>query len=310
MRMGRPNVLLFLTDGHRTDAVGCYGAPLVSTPHLDALARESVRFRRAFCSHSVCMPTRASIFTGRYPHVHGVWANGVPLPRTETTLAHVLAESGYATCAAGKVHFEPQQPYPHHLAPVIGPDRTPYYGFQEVHLTENALGKEYLRFIDREFPELALHVARRETLPPEAHDLHWTTSQAIGFIERQVAADTPFFCVCSFHELIPPCSPPEGFAGTVDPADVPVPELRESDLDGKPPFYRACYEGYLARGRQPDEPTLRRYIASYYEQAAFLDQQFGRLAAALRSLGVWDDTIILFTADHGLSLNDHYQWRH
>jgi arylsulfatase A-like enzyme len=308
--MAKPNVVLFITDGHRADTVGCYGNALVRTPNLDAFASEGALFRRSFCSHSVCMPTRASIFTGRYPHVHGVWANGVPLPATEITLPQVLAEHGYATCATGKVHFEPQQAYRDHLAPILGPERLPYYGFQTVHLSENALGKEYLRFIDEGFPDLGMRVMRRGTLPEEAHDLHWITSQGIEFVHSQAAAGRPFFLSCSFHELSPPCNPPEGFAGTVDPADVPIPKLLPSDLDGRPPFYRQCYEGYLKNGRQPDERTLRRYVATYYEQAAFLDKQFGRLGDALKRAGVWDNTIVLFTADHGLSLNDHYQWRH
>ena len=301
--------MLFLTDGHRTDAVGCYGHSLPDTPHIDAFAREGVLFRRAFCGHSVCMPTRASLYTGRYPHIHGVWANGVALRRSETTLPQVLAGHGYATCAAGKVHFEPQQAYPDRLAPVIdGPD--PYYGFQEVHLSENCLGREYLRFIDAQFPDLAARARKRDRMPEEAHDLHWITSQAIDFIERQAAGGQPFFCHCSFHELIPPCSPPEGFAGHTRPEDMGVPELRPDDLDRKPPFYRQCYEGYVARDRQPDEAKLRRIIATYYDQARFLDKQFGRVVAALKRLGIWDDMIVLFTADHGLSLNDHYQWRH
>ena len=95
-----------------------------------------------------------------------------------------------------------------------------------------------------------------------------------------------------------------------DPADMTVPELRQDDLDRKPPWYRQCYEGYVANGRQPDEPTLRRYIASAYDQLRFVDHQFGRLLAALDQAGVADNTLVLLTADHGLSLNDHWQWRH
>ena len=304
---GGPNVVLFITDGHRADALGCCGNALLETPHLDAFAAEGVRFERSFCTHSVCMPTRASLYTGRYPHIHGVWANGVALRRSEVTLAQALADAGYATCAAGKVHFEPQQAYADHVAPIID---GPYYGFDEVHLSENCLGAEYLDFIAEHFPDLADRARRRDHMPEEAHDLSWITSQAIDFIERQAAGGRRFFAHCSFHELIPPCNPPEGWAGHYRPEDVPVPELREDDLDRKPSWYRQCYEGYLARGRQPDEPALRRIIATYYDQARFLDKQFGRVVAALERLGIWDDTVVLFTADHGLSLNDHWQWRH
>ncbi len=305
--MTQPNVLLFITDGHRTDTLGCYGSALGATPHIDAFARDGVRFTRSFCTHSVCQPTRASLFTGRYPHVHGVWANGCTLPRSETTLPQVFAEHGYATCAAGKVHFEPQQAYEDGAAPIV---ETPYYGFQEVHLCENVLGREYLDFVEREFPDLAERARRRDRLPEDAHDLSWITNQAIGFIERQVAAGRPFFCSCSFHELSPPCTPPEGYAGHYDPADVPIPEMREDDLARRPDWYRRCYEGYLARGRHPDEPTLREYVASMYDQLYFIDTLFARVIDALQRLGCYENTIILFTADHGLSLNDHWQWRH
>jgi arylsulfatase A-like enzyme len=91
---------------------------------------------------------------------------------------------------------------------------------------------------------------------------------------------------------------------------MPPPKLRDGELETKPPYYKQCYEGYVRSGKQPDEATLRRYLASYYNQASFIDKQFGRLATALKELGIWDNTIVLFTADHGLVLNDHWQWRH
>ncbi len=305
--MSKPNVVLFVTDGHRTDALGCYGNPLLQTPNIDALAAGGALMRRAFCSHSVCMPTRASLITGRYPHVHGVWANGCRLSEDEVTLPQVMSENGYATCAAGKVHLEPQQVHAGGVAPRI---EGSYYGFDEVHLCENNLGEEYLQFIDEQYPELSERARKRDSMPEEAHDLQWSTDQAISFIERQAQADTPFLCQCSFHELIPPSTPPPVFAGIYDPTDMTVPRLCEDDLAKKPPFYRQCYEGYVANGMQPDEPTLREHIAGMYDQASFIDKQLGRLVNALKRARVYDNTIVLFTADHGLSLNDHWQWRH
>ncbi|MGD8240176.1 MAG: sulfatase-like hydrolase/transferase [Armatimonadota bacterium] len=305
--MAKPNVLIFLTDGHRADCVGCYGNQILQTPHIDALAGEGVRFTRSFSSHTVCMPTRASVFTGRYPHVHRVWANGVPLRKTEVTLPQVLAENGYRTCASGKIHFEPQQrrDYPPTLEP--GQD---YYGFQEVHRSENRIGAEYLRFIGDSFPQLAEAARRRGPMPEEAHELQWITSQAIDFIERSAGADQPFFCSCSFHELIPPCHPPTSFADMYRPEDMPPPRARDGELVSKPPYQRECYEAYVRLGRHPDEATLRKHLATYYSQASFIDKQFGRIAAKLKELDIWDDTIVLFTADHGLVLNDHFLWRH
>ena len=301
------NVVLFITDGHRADMLGCYGNALLDTPQIDAFAADSVLLRRAFCTHSVCMPTRASLFTGRYPHVHGVWANGLPLPKTEVTLPQVFADAGYATGAAGKIHFEPQQAYPDHLCPVI---RDPYYGFDEVHLSENLLGHEYLDWIQQRAPDQLELVRKRRNVPEELHELHWITSQTINFMRRNAAQSKPFFCSCSYHELSPPSTPPVEYTDYYSPEDVPIPLLDPEDLDRRPPFYRQCYEGYVARGRQPDETALRRNIASAYDQMRFIDKQFGRIVSELKELGIWDDTIVLFTADHGLSLNDHYQWRH
>lgn len=311
------NVILFITDGHRADTLGCYGNPLLETPCIDAFAAEGMRFTHSFCAHTVCMPTRATIYTGRYPHIHGVWANGVDLRQSEVTLPDVLAAHGYATGAAGKIHFEAQQRLQVeayldsvYAGQIVPQPHTPYYGFQKVRLTENFLGQKYVDFLQREAPEFVDRAFKRQAVPEALHELTWTTSQAIDFIKRQAATGQPFFCHCSFHELIPPCHVPEEYAGYYDPADMPMPELRKNDLALKPDWYRQCYEGCVAKGRQPDEQELRRIKATYYDQARFLDKQFGRVVEVLKHLEIWDDTIVLFTSDHGLSLNDHWQWRH
>ena len=319
--MQRLNVVIFMTDGHRSDLLGCYGNELIETPNIDGMAAEGVLCRNAFCTHSVCMPTRASVYTGRYPHVHGVWANGVSLPLSELTMPSVLASDGYATCASGKVHFEPQQAYLRGhgvarnaisdglraLCPMVD---TPYYGFDEVHLSENLLGEEYMRFIDSEYPHLREQALKRVGMPEEAHELKWITDRAIDFISQHAGSSRPFFCHCSFHELSPPCTPPLEYAGRTDASSVAIPVLSEDDLSLRPPFYRQCYEGYVACQRQPDEAALRGHIASCYDQMHFIDKQFGRLVATLKDFGIWDNTIVVFLADHGLSLNDHFQWRH
>jgi len=307
--MKKPNVVLFITDGHRADCLGCYGNPILQTPNIDAFAAEGALCRRSYCSHTVCMPTRSSIFTSRYPHIHGVWANGIPLSTDEITLPQVLGENGYVTCASGKIHFEPQQAYDRHCP--IMKDQTPYYGFHEVHLSENKQGLEYIRFVESTFPDLLdAAKSRSPSLPEEAHELHWIASQAIDFIERHASGQRPFFLSCSCHELVPPCHPPAEFAGMYSPEDMPPPRCKDGELDTKPPYQRRCYEGYLKKKRHPNEEQLRTYLASYYDQTRFIDKQFGRVIAALKDNGVWDNTIVLFTADHGLVLNDHYLWRH
>jgi len=303
----KPNILMFITDGHRADSLGCYGNPVLRTPHVDAFAREGARFTGAYSAHTVCMPSRASIWTSRYPHVHGVWANGVPLSRDEVTLPQVLADNGYRTCAAGKIHLEPQQgpEYPPRIA-----EGESYYGFQEVHLSENKIGAEYLQFVRDEFPDLAEAADKRRPVPEDAHELAWITGRAIDFVRRSATDGAPFLCSCSFHELSPPCHPPLGFDDLYRPEDMPPPKRKQGELDNKPPYYTECYDGQMRLGRYPDDDTYRRYMTTYYNQTTFIDKQFGRIIAALDDLGVADRTIVLFTADHGLTLNDHWQWRH
>ena len=102
----RPNVVLFMADQLRWDALGVYGNGQVRTPNLDRIGREGVRFERCYTSSPICMPARASVMTGRWPHAHGLWDNGVRLPPQTTTLATVLAGHGYRTGIVGKGHLD------------------------------------------------------------------------------------------------------------------------------------------------------------------------------------------------------------
>jgi arylsulfatase A-like enzyme len=236
------------------------------------------------------------------------------------TLPEALRRAGYATAACGKIHFEPQQAYlpqrqelsdgARGLVPRLEAPELPYYGFTDVHCSENLLGEAYVDFIEREAPDMLDRVLSRRGVPEAIHELTWITDRAVDFVRRQSRAGTPFFLHCSFHELSPPCTPPAGFEGITDPDSVRLPPLRQDDLDAKPDWYRRCYEGYVSRGIQPDASRLRLAIASCHDQMRFIDRQFGRLLQVLDDLGIRDDTVVLYTADHGLSLNDHWQWRH
>src|SRR5215218_7425821 len=106
-----PNILLIMTDEMRWDVMGCAGNPIVKTPNLDALAAGATRYATAYCVAPICMPSRRSLFTGRYAHVHGVTDNGARgLPNDgEVDLPTILKHDGYATAIAGKLHFAPRE---------------------------------------------------------------------------------------------------------------------------------------------------------------------------------------------------------
>ncbi len=198
----RPDIILICTDQQRADSLGCSGNPGALTPNLDALAAAGTTYRRCFTANAVCMPSRASILTGFNPSAHGVWTNGVPLPRrgyiAETssaggglppgasavsqvdTLADLLATAGYATTAVGKLHLTPTAGHPslgheecrrrwdeHELDDWHGP----YYGFEHVDLSIGhgvRVTGHYGRWLEEHFPDVARNVAdwRGEALVP------------------------------------------------------------------------------------------------------------------------------------------------
>ena len=198
----RPNFLIFITDQHRADHLGCYGNPVVKTPNIDALAGAGQRFDRAYVANPVCMPNRGSIMTGRMPSVHGARSNGIPLPLESVTFADLLSEAGYHTALIGKSHLQnmedqaplltpPQHPegthvstqFPEARRPVMPTEAydqelrsswdnpahhisTPFYGFQDVvlcnHHADECFG-DWLRWLQAEHPERAAQIGRKHS---------------------------------------------------------------------------------------------------------------------------------------------------
>jgi arylsulfatase A-like enzyme len=101
-----PNFILFITDQHRADYLGCYGHPILRTPHIDSIAARGTRFRKFYAASPVCMPNRASLMTGRMPAVHGVRSNGIPLSQDCVTFVDLLRDAGYDTALIGKSHLQ------------------------------------------------------------------------------------------------------------------------------------------------------------------------------------------------------------
>src|SRR5216683_10056 len=108
----RPNFLLFITDQHRADFLGCYGHPVLRTPHIDSIATRGTAFDRFYVASPVCMPNRSSLMTGRMPSVHGVRCNGLPLPLHANTFVDALRAAGYATALVGRSHLQNFGDYP------------------------------------------------------------------------------------------------------------------------------------------------------------------------------------------------------
>ena len=293
----QPNVLLIMTDQHRKDALGAYGNPVIRTPHIDSLAAGGVRFDNCWVQHAACMPSRASIFTGRYPMAHRVRKNGVPLPEHETTIAHAFAGGGYRTGGAGKFHFLPHYPYRSPL-PMMENHPESYYGFQEFHLGEDGRSGEHWVWIQRNHP--AYHKVPDHKIPLELHNSHWSASHTIDFIRKCAEAKQPFFAFCSFVDPHHGYNPPSPYREMYRKEDMPEPTRREGEMEDKPPKVKKRMQ---RREGVSDDVAYNR--TQYYGEVTFIDDSIGRVLKTLDELELRDNTLIVFTSDHGDMLGDH-----
>ncbi|MFW6038949.1 MAG: sulfatase [bacterium] len=327
----KPNVLLIMADQLRADALGCSGNPVDATPNIDALAARGVSFDRVFTAYPVCAPNRGSVATGCYPSVHGLSTNGVPLPSTRPTLMETLRQNGYATYGAGKMHFGPQWRFPPDGSPLVNPgaelavdpqpkpEALPWYGFEQVMLTEDNRVGPYGRYLERHgydvwadphsftYPQ---HACVRSAYPEEHHQTTWIADRSIDFLEQHDVDQRPFFLWCSFVHPHHPFNPPAPYDTMYDPVDMPAPKSHADEFDRWPEAYRykhtATQDGHEAIGmHQLAERDWKRIRAFYYGMVSLIDKQVGRLVDGLRRRGVLENTLIVFTSDHGEMLGDH-----
>lgn len=330
----RPNILVFFTDQQRYDSLGCNGNPAARTPNLDALAAAGARLSNHIVANPVCMPSRASLFTGRFPNAHHVWTNGVPLPHTEQTLPQILQGLGYDTAAFGKLHFTPTLAHPGRGTPeskeawvngAMDGWHGPYYGFDHVKLTlghgEMALKVgHYANDVRARFGDLTAHLtapgkatAIRDSfpssLPSGAHHSTWVADQTIEYLREERRQDRPFFAFCSFPDPHHPFTPPQPYASMFDGAQLPGPY--RGDVAGKPEHYRMSVgvEGNGTRLQAEHDDELRAAMAHTYGMVTLIDHNVGRVLTTLRDVGLDDDTIVVFTSDHGELLGDHWLLR-
>ena len=348
----RPNILIVCTDQQRTDTLSCYGARHIDTPGFDRIAREGVRFTRAYAPSAVCTPSRVSLLSGQYAGRHKVWSIGVNTGDDVRMMQHDLAADGYRTALIGKAHLEAYQVPPEQSREsVAGFERGygdwsgPYYGFQQVQL---ALGHvnygmtgHYGAWLRERFTEAQIEgfkhlIPRSNTpsfggegydwdLPVAAHNSVWAADRAVDYIGRQDGT-APFFLFVSFQDPHHPHALPRDYANRIRPDAIPQPRYSEGELDDRPEHFRLAREGRLqgsryvgsswpmsGQGHGADFRQVSRSAAvdgrrQYYGMAALIDDQLPRIWAALEAAGLYDDTLIIVTSDHGELLGDHGLW--
>ncbi len=270
-RKGSPNVIVFFTDQQRWDTSGLHGNPLDLTPNFDRVAVEGTHLPLAFTCQPVCGPARSSLQTGLYATNTGCHTNGMPLSDGQTTLAHYFSRAGYRTAYIGKWHLASEEPVP-----------VPQQGGYDYWLAANVL-----EFVSEPYRTVLFdRDGRKVELPGYRVDA--LTDAAIDYVCSH--RENPFFLFLSYLE--------PHHQNHID--DYPAPA-----------GYR---ERYTGRWRPPDLEALggssAQHLGGYFGIVKRLDEAFGRLLDALRSLSLLDDTIILYTSDHGCHFktrNDEYK---
>ncbi len=316
------NILLITTDEQRFDAIGCNGNDYIRTPNLDRIAREGINFKNHTCSSPICTPARASILTGLYSRTHGAWHVGYNLDKKIIGIPNLLSKQNYISGIFGKAHFEAELS---NYAENMNHDKK-YYGFNEFAITEDNLVGEYLEYIKEEFPqyyEAALKNGNEQTsnpyidnyydplfadvgtlkavftseLPEHLHQTAWITDQTIKFIREKTAQNKPFFAWCSYVDPHHPFNPPEPFASMYDPKELPRPIRKKGENAFLPPCYFHVKD-------MPDS-EFQRMKAAYYGMISHIDHHIGRILNVLEETDQLENTIIIFTSDHGDYCGDH-----
>jgi arylsulfatase A-like enzyme len=329
-----PNVLLITADQWRADSLSAVGHPCVRTPAVDALAAEGTLFRRHYCQAAPCSPARASLYTGLYQMTHRVCTNGTPLDSRFDNIAKAARRAGYDPVLYGYT----DQSIDPSTVPANDPRLTTYEGILpgfRVGLQLDEAGAPWLDWLrakgidgtsdfasaflpaDWKGEDSRLGPGLR---PPRFADgetlAAFLTGKVVEMIEGE--RDRPWFAHASFLAPHPPFGVPEPWLSMVAPEKTPRPIRRErvrDEADQHPflahkldriarrNFVVGAADG-LARDWSLDEVAILRAI--YYGMIAEVDSQIGRIAAALRRTGVYDDTIIVVTTDHGEMLGDHH----
>jgi len=295
------NLLLITSDQHRRTAAGCYGHPLAHTPNLDALAVRGIRFDSAYCNFPICVPSRASLVTGRYAHELGVWDNAAPYTGQRPSWGHRLIEHGHAVTTIGKLHFRrpdddtgyPDQRIPMHVKEGVGD----LYGSLRPNVPRQ---RNYLTTAAN--PRAGESAYMRYDAA--------TTRQAVDWLATDARRHTSPWCLWVSYTL--PHSP--FVASAEDLARYPLKDMqlpvnfRSADWPRHPHIDYIREQRIQSREEQLDETLVRRTIATYLAMCTYLDRQIGAVLAALTEQGLESSTRVIYTSDHGEMLGDHGMW--
>ena len=327
--MRKPNILIIYTDQQRWDALGANGNPDIQTPNLDRLAAESVNFDHHFVQNPVCMPSRISFLTGQYPSTLGITHMGVPVPEELLTLPKLLGQYGYHTANIGKLHFLPHANRDHRKL-------HPSYGFDHLEIADEPGPYEdaYQAWVRNKAPDQLDKISLG--LPPAAAVWHqsmgikdrvhhplqaddqdvgrfdfkgaipfpgrddvthsaFVAEQTMIYLRQQGTQSVPFLCIAGFYSPHAPWVVPQKYLDRYDPTTLTLPD------------YPPEVDAQRSAEHFSDE-QLRSARHGYYAMISEVDDYVGQILDTLEEQGQADNTIVIFTSDHGEWLGEHLRY--
>jgi arylsulfatase A-like enzyme len=310
----RPNIIFIITDQQRYDTINALGYPHVNTPNLDRLVREGTHFTHCYVAGASCVPARASLFTGFYPHTTGILKNA---DLWRHSWVEQLAAAGYHCVNVGKMHTWPM---------------TTPCGFHERYVVENKdrylEARYYFDEWDKALAARGLIKQQREfyrkradyrdslgaflwELPADAHSDNFVANTALWWLNTYPPTQ-PLFLQVGFPGPHPPYDPTPGFAQQYIDKELTIDAVSQADLDSQPPAFKAMrihnvYVDHDSVVHQLDPSAQARHKqrAYYLANVTMIDQKIGEILDALEQRGYLDNSIVVFTSDHGDCLGDH-----
>ena len=299
-----PNILLIQADQLCAQALPCYGNPVVKSPNIDSLAEDGVVFESAYCNNPICAPSRFSMLSGQHTSRIQAFDNGAEFPADIPTIAHYLRDNGYQTCLAGKMHF-------------VGADQL--HGYEErvttdVYPSDHGWTPDWTRPEDR-FDWWYHNMDSVRQAEPCERTNQIDFDDEVGFCAvRKVydlarsSDDRPFFLTVSFTNPHDPYACPKEHWDRYDHDAIDMPTtgyIPDQDLDQHSLRLRRAYL------QSPDAVTdeqVRNARHAYYGQISYIDDKIGSVLKALSDTGFDQNTVIVFTADHGDMLGEKGLW--
>ncbi len=298
----KPNILFVCSDQHSCKVLGSYGNNIISTPNLNKLSQEGTQFDSAYCNCPLCVPSRMSFLTGKYPFNCEVLNNGAVLDSRVPTFAHMLAGAGYHTVLSGRMHFNGHDQLHGFVERLVG-DIMPYafYGLNESFPSAPLPGD--LGHMEKPDPLLSIGGGSTSLLDYDNAVTNATCNWLKSY--KNLKSEQPFLMVAGlFNPHCPYIAPPELFQKYK--SKVSIKPLSKNEYDSLHPFHQR-YLDKIEIGKIPAE-NLSKAAGAYYGLVEFIDQRIGKIFKALKDSGLEENTIIIYSSDHGEMLGEHGRW--